>query len=207
MSMPAGSAVDRAARSDRGSIGAAKVSSAYSPVEATPTGRASGKDTFGCGVKPSEYAMGRSARRNARSQTEVRSRAEMKRVRPSLVQQMRYRSSTRTSSGSTAMCVAFGGGRQRLAAAESRREDGKTEATGVPGVVLETQAGADAAVVAGGPAAVVELLGGPGILPVLPQPALLQAGVEVVPGQRLVRAALAPAVPGEVDAGLGHGLA
>src|SRR5690625_2787210 len=89
--MPAGNAADKAPRSTSGSIGAMKVSSAYSPVEDTPTGRASGNDTLACGVNPSEYAIGRSARRNDRSQTEDRSRAETKRVRPVLVQRMRKR--------------------------------------------------------------------------------------------------------------------
>ena len=40
-----------------------------------------------------------------------------------------------------------------------------------------------------------------GVLPVRPQPVLVEAGVEVVPGQHLVVVPLARGEPGEVDAG------
>src|SRR3712207_7351725 len=59
---------------------------------------------------------------------------------------------------------------------------------------------ADAAVVAGGPPAVGDLLLAQGLLPVVPEPLLVQPGVQVVPGQHLVLAALAGGVPVEVDA-------
>src|SRR3712207_9321102 len=55
-------------------------------------------------------------------------------------------------------------------------------------------------VVAGGPPAVGDLLLGQRVLPVVPEPLLVQPGVQVVPGQDLVLAALAGGVPVEVDA-------
>src|SRR5690606_39752810 len=65
----------------------------------------------------------------------------------------------------------------------------------VPGLVLEVQSRAHPAVVAGGPAAVLELgLTVHRVAVVLPQPVLLQTGVEVVPGEHLVLVAL-PRVP------------
>src|ERR671920_849267 len=68
--------------------------------------------------------------------------------------------------------------------------------------------GAHAAVVARGPAAVVDLggVGVEGVLPVGPQPVLVETGVEVVPRQHLVVVALAHGVPVEVDAGAGQRL-
>src|SRR3712207_9497292 len=45
-----------------------------------------------------------------------------------------------------------------------------------------------------------DLLLGQGLLPVVPEPLLVQPGVQVVPGQDLVLAALAGRVPVEVDA-------
>src|SRR5690606_20679050 len=75
----------------------------------------------------------------------------------------------------------------------------------VPGLVLEVQSRAHPAVVAGGPAAVLELgLTVHRVAVVLPQPVLLQTGVEVVPGEHLVLVAL-PRVPGDVHARLGAG--
>src|SRR3954454_18488635 len=66
---------------------------------------------------------------------------------------------------------------------------------------LRAELGADPAVVAGVPAAVVALraVRVERVLPVLPEPALLQPGVEVVPGQHLVVRTLAGGVPVEVD--------
>src|SRR3712207_7211214 len=45
-----------------------------------------------------------------------------------------------------------------------------------------------------------DLLLGQGLLPVVPEPLLVQPGVQVVPGQDLVLAALPGGVPVEVDA-------
>ena len=59
---------------------------------------------------------------------------------------------------------------------------------------------ADAAVEARDPAAVVEVLLGERVLPVRPEPLLVQPAVEVVPGQDLVLLALARRVPVDVDA-------
>src|SRR6266542_4601262 len=59
--------------------------------------------------------------------------------------------------------------------------------------------GADAAVEAGRPPAVVLLELGERVLPVVPQPLLVQAGVEVIPGQYLVGVAFLRRVPVEVD--------
>ena len=66
---------------------------------------------------------------------------------------------------------------------------------------------ADAAVVAGRPAAVLDLDIGvrvDGVFPVGPEPVLVEAGVEVVPGQDLVVLALAGGEPVEVDVGAGE---
>src|SRR3712207_8292385 len=52
-------------------------------------------------------------------------------------------------------------------------------------------------VVAGGPPAVGDLLLGQRVLPVVPEPLLVQPGVQVVPGQDLVLATLAGGVPVE----------
>src|ERR1035438_4084310 len=49
------------------------------------------------------------------------------------------------------------------------------------------------------PAAVLDLDVVEGVLPVLPQPVLVQARVEVVPGQHLVLLTLAGGEPGNVD--------
>src|SRR3954447_2571437 len=59
---------------------------------------------------------------------------------------------------------------------------------------------ADAAVEARGPAAVVLLELGRRVLPVLPQPVLVEAGVEVIPREDLQLVALADGVPVEIDA-------
>src|SRR5207302_478169 len=58
---------------------------------------------------------------------------------------------------------------------------------------------ADPAVEARRPAAVLDLDLGQGVLPVLPEPVAVQAGVEVVPGQHLGVVALAGGVPVDVD--------
>ena len=69
-----------------------------------------------------------------------------------------------------------------------------------PDLDLGAHGRADAAVEAGDPAAVVELGLLERLLPVRPEPLLVQPRVEVVPGQDLVLAALAGRVPVEVDA-------
>src|SRR5215207_11251002 len=55
-------------------------------------------------------------------------------------------------------------------------------------------------VVAGGPPAIGDLLLLQRLLPVVPEELLVQAGVQVVPGQDLVLGALAGGEPVEVDA-------
>ena len=100
-------------------------------------------------------------------------------------------------------CAASG----RSAAAAARRaggpsDDGEREqaAAGRADLDLGAHRRADAAVVARGPAAVVDLLLGQRVLPVVPEPLLVQPGVQVVPGQHLVLGALAGGEPVEVDA-------
>src|SRR3954452_10418278 len=90
-------------------------------------------------------------------------------------------------------------------------DDGEREqlATGGADLDLGVHLRADAAVVAGRPPAVLDLdLGGLGhgarVLPVGPEPVLVEAGVEVVPRQHLVVAALAQGVPLEVHPGAGQ---
>src|SRR6478609_3454222 len=65
---------------------------------------------------------------------------------------------------------------------------------------------ADAAVEARGPAAVLDLDLLQRVLPVLPEPVLVEAAVQVVPGQHLLVGALAGGVPVDVDAGAGQAL-
>src|SRR6478672_6118116 len=77
-----------------------------------------------------------------------------------------------------------------------------------PDLDLGVHLRADAAVVAGRPAAVLDLdVGGrvDRVLPVGPEPVLVQAGVEVVPRQDLVVLPLAGGEPGQVDAGAVEG--
>ena len=67
-------------------------------------------------------------------------------------------------------------------------------------------AGAGPAVVAGGPAAVLEADLVERVAPVLPEEVLVQAGREVVPGQHLVLGAVPVHVPVDVEAVAGHGV-
>src|SRR6478735_8786375 len=74
---------------------------------------------------------------------------------------------------------------------------------------LGAHLGADAAVVARRPAAVLDLdvgaVGGcEGVLPVTPEPVLVEAGVEVLPREDLVVLPLAGGVPVDVDARTGQ---
>ena len=80
---------------------------------------------------------------------------------------------------------------------------------GRPDLDLGAHLRADPAVVAGRPAAVLDLdVGGrvDRVLPVGPEPVLVEPGVEVVPGQDLVVLALAGGVPVEVDRAVGQRL-
>src|SRR5450759_860041 len=70
---------------------------------------------------------------------------------------------------------------------------------GGPDLDLGAHLRADATVVARSPAAVLDLHTAQGVLPVLPQPVLVQARVEVVPGQHLALLALTGGVPGNID--------
>src|SRR6478735_4313259 len=73
-----------------------------------------------------------------------------------------------------------------------------------PDLDLGAHLGADAAVEARGPPAVVDLGLVERVLPVLPEPVLVEAGVEVVPRQHLVLLALAGREPGDVDGLVGE---
>src|SRR6266545_4130635 len=75
----------------------------------------------------------------------------------------------------------------------------------LPTTRLPARYTAPAAVEARRPAAVVLLVPGQGVLPVLPEPVRVQAGVEVVPGQHLALVALPGGVPAQVDADLAAG--
>ena len=72
--------------------------------------------------------------------------------------------------------------------------------------VLDGVAGAGAAVVAGGPAAVLEAQLVERVAPVLPEEVLVEPGGDVVPGQDLVLVAVAVDVPLDVEPVAGHGL-
>ena len=65
---------------------------------------------------------------------------------------------------------------------------------------IGAQRRADAAVEAGCPTAIVLLEFGQRVLPVVPEPLLVQAGVEVIPRQRLIGVPLAGRVPRQIDA-------
>src|SRR5690606_30142183 len=82
----------------------------------------------------------------------------------------------------------------------SDRAERQELAAAGPDLYLGVHAGADAAVEAGGPPAVVLLHAGQGGLPVLPQPVLVQTGVEMVPGQLLGVGPLPGWVPVQVHA-------
>src|SRR4051812_9828995 len=83
----------------------------------------------------------------------------------------------------------------------SGTEHGEREQRLAGGADLDLGAhlGADAAVEAGGPAAVLDLGLVEGVEPVLPEPLLVEPGVDVVPRQHLALLALARGVPGDVD--------
>ena len=66
----------------------------YSASLAAPVGAALAYETFGCGLNPAEYAIGTSARRNARSNALVKSRCELNRSRPRLAYRIRTRCTT-----------------------------------------------------------------------------------------------------------------
>ena len=94
-----------------------------------------------------------------------------------------HRSPTRTGGSATR--------RERRAHRRHRQQ----RLAGRPDLDLGAHPRADPAVEARRPAAVVLLLLGQGVLPVGPEPLLVQPGVEVVPGQHLVLAALPGRVP------------
>ncbi len=85
MSSPAGIDSSSRALSRSGSRGSVSAISRYSASLPVPVGAALAYDTFGCGVKPAEYAIGTSARRNARSKARWKSRWLVNRRRPRLV--------------------------------------------------------------------------------------------------------------------------
>src|SRR3712207_7086358 len=84
----------------------------------------------------------------------------------------------------------------------SAPDDGERQQAAAGGADLDLGAHgrADAAVVAGGPPAVGDLLLAERLLPVVPEPLLVEPRVQVVPGQDLVLGALAGGEPVEVDA-------
>src|SRR5580704_15525946 len=79
----------------------------------------------------------------------------------------------------------------------SDRGEGKHGAAGRADLVFGAHRRADPAVVARRPAAVLDVAAEQRLLPVLPQPLLVQAGVEVVPRQHLGLLALPGGVPVE----------
>src|SRR4051794_19561873 len=80
----------------------------------------------------------------------------------------------------------------------------KQRAAGRADLDLGAHRRAHAAVVARRPAAVLDLLGLERVLPVRPEPVLVQAGVQVVPGEDLRLQALAHGVPVEGDRNVGE---
>src|SRR4051794_1682008 len=87
--------------------------------------------------------------------------------------------------------------------------EGKQLAARRPDLDLGVHLRTDAAVVAGGPAAVLDLRARvrvDGLLPVVPQPVLVEARVQVVPRQHLRVLALPDGVPVEVHRCAGQGL-
>src|SRR5882757_3247018 len=107
------------------------------------------------------------------------------------------------------MAGRFAFGRRRslrysLAVASLDRGERQQLAAGRPDLDFGAQVRADATVETRRPAAVVQLGLGQRVLPVLPEPFLVEAGVQVLPWQRLVLAAFAGGVPIEVHASLGQ---
>src|SRR5580704_15760168 len=116
------------------------------------------------------------------------SRWLVKRILPALVKRRRRR---RASSGSTADQVdgypVPAGEVLAGALAATRRRDRRRHD------VLQAEPGAGTAVVAGGPAAVLDRHPGQRVLPVAPEEVAVQPGRDVVPGERLVARPLAVA--------------
>src|SRR3954469_5345039 len=97
--------------------------------------------------------------------------------------------------------------RVRRGAKPGRRGQGQQLPAGRADLDLGVHRRADAAVEARGPAAVVLLVLAQRVLPVLPEPILVEARVEVVPREHLGLVALAGGEPVEVDAEAGQHLA
>src|SRR5690606_34985212 len=97
--------------------------------------------------------------------------------------------------------------RAPAATASSSLHDERQQLTPArPDLNLGPHRRAYAAVVTGGPAAVLDLAPGQGVLPVPPQPLAVETGVEVVPRQDLVLVAFPRGVPVEVDGLVGERL-
>src|SRR3954453_9245753 len=96
--------------------------------------------------------------------------------------------------------------RVRRGAKPGRRGEREQLLAGGADLDLGVHRRADAAVEARGPAAVVLLDPGYRVLPVLPEPVLVQARVQVVPGQHLELLALAGGEPVQVHAERGQRL-
>src|SRR5690242_8706390 len=139
--------------------------------------------------------MGTPARCTARSKARAKSRCEVNRSGPRLAYRIRMRWTT----------GAWSPGGWFLATRPDRGQRQQL-ATGRTDLDLGVHARAHAAVEARRPAAVVLLVLGQRVPPVLPEPLLVQPGVEVVPGQHLQLVALPGGVPVEVDADVRAGL-
>src|SRR4051812_5840758 len=207
MSRPGESAASKARRNCSGSTSACRPISRYSASLPTPVGAALAYEILGCGVKPCEKAIGTAARRNARSKARAKSRCDVKRSGPRFAYRIRIRWTTGAWPptgwflGEISALRCLGGDPQVV-----DRGQGQQFPAGRADLDLGVHRGADAAVEARGPAAVVLLVLAERILPVLPEPVLVQAGVEVVPREHLGLVALAGGEPVEVDAEAGQHL-
>ena len=181
--------------------GSRKSTSRYSPSDSWPVDRASPKCTFGRGEKPSVLATGSSARRRARSQqpghVAVAGEADLAELGEAEPDPHRDRPPAPTAAGSARPSEAPTG--TALWPARSWPVPWVPPAGGVAEATMCSMrvAGAGAAVVAGGPAAVLEADLVEGVAPVLPEEVLVETGREVVPGQDLVLGAVAVDVPVE----------
>src|SRR5882757_7471046 len=114
----------------------------------------------------------------------------------SAVHSRRSRASAGKSRSSATRTLTGGTG-----SATGGRDGGDREQGGAARADLDVGTGrrAHPAVEAGRPAAVVLLLGGQRVLPVVPQPVWVQPGVQVRPGQHLVPETLPGGEPGQAD--------
>src|SRR3954447_3012838 len=137
-------------------------------------------------------------RRSARSNARAKSRCEVNRSRPRLAYWIASRCTTGGGGG-------WSGCLDNVVLRALDDAERQELATGGARLDLGSHGRADAAVVAGRPPAVVDLDFTDRVLPVLPHPVLVEAGVEVVPRQHFGELAFARREPVERHGSSGEG--